>query len=58
MQSNLPRSVMKISWSGLQSRCLAIIGAAALCIVAGCASPCADGPFAKYNAAKEVQSFV
>jgi hypothetical protein len=49
---------MKKSWSALRSGCLAIIGAAALCIVAGCASPCADGPFAKYNAAKEVQSFV
>ena len=55
MQSNLPRTTMKKSWSALQSGCLAIIGAAALCIVAGCASPCADAPFAKYDSATEVQ---
>ena len=55
MQTNLPRSVVKTSWNGLRSRCLAIIGAASLCVAAGCASPCAGGPFAKYESAKEVQ---
>ncbi len=58
MQSDLPRTAMKKSWSALRSGCLAIIGAAALCVVAGCASPCAEGPFAKYDAAKEVQSLL
>ncbi len=58
MQSKPPRTAMKKSWSALRSGCLAIIGAAALCVVAGCASPCAEGPFAKYDAAKEVQSLL
>ncbi len=55
MQSDLTNDEMKTRRSALRCRCLAIIGAAALCIVAGCASPCADAPFAKYDAAKEVQ---
>ena len=37
------------------SRWLSALGAAALGIVAGCASPCADATFGKYDDAKEVQ---
>ena len=40
----------------LRSRCLRIAGAAVLCIAAGCASPRADSPFARYDGAKEVQT--
>ena len=36
---------------------LVVLGAAALGIVVGCVSPCADAPFAKYDDAKEVQTF-
>ena len=55
MQSNLPLGNMKTTWSALRGRRLAIVGAAALCIAAGCASPRPDSPFAKYADAKEVQ---
>lgn len=55
MQSNLPRGNMKTNWNAPTRRCLALIGAAALCIATGCASPCADDPFARYAAATEVQ---
>ena len=34
-----------------------VVGAIALGIVAGCASPRADAPFAKYDDVKEVQAF-
>ena len=43
----------------MKKRCrgiLSVLGAAAFGIVAGCASPCADTPFAKYDDAKEVQT--
>ena len=36
---------------------LSVIGMAVLGIVAGCASPRADAPFAKYDNVKEVQTF-
>ena len=55
MQPDLTNDEMKTRRSALRRRCLAMIGAAALCVAAGCASPCADGPFAQYAAAKEVQ---
>ena len=37
-------------------RCLSILGAAAIGIAAGCASPRTDAPFAKYDDAKEVET--
>ena len=36
-------------------RCLSVVGAAALCIAAGCASPHAESPFSKYDDAKEIE---
>ena len=38
-----------------QNGCFLIVFAATLGIVAGCATPCADAPFAKYDDAKEIQ---
>ena len=35
--------------------CLSIVGAAALCLAAGCASPRTASPFAKYDDAKEIE---
>ena len=37
------------------NRCLSIVGAATIGIVAGCASPRADATFSKYDDAKEVE---
>ena len=37
--------------------CFSIVGAIALGAVAGCASPSADAPFAKYDDVKEVKAF-
>ena len=37
------------------NRCFSIIGAAALGFAAGCASPCADSAFGKYDDAKEIK---
>ena len=39
---------------GFHCRSLSIMGAVALCIVAGCASPRTDAAFGKYDDAKEV----
>ena len=39
------------------SKSMRFIGAIALGIVAGCASPRTDAPFAKYDDVKEVQTF-
>ena len=37
------------------SRCLSVLGAAALGVVAGCATPGTDAAFAKYDDAKEIE---
>ena len=37
------------------SRCLSVLGAAALGVVAGCATPSTDAAFAKYDDAKEIE---
>ena len=37
------------------NRCFSIVGAAALGFAAGCASPCADSAFGKYDDAKEIK---
>jgi len=37
--------------------CLSLVGAAALGITAGCASPCADSAFGKYDNVKEIKIF-
>ena len=61
MQSDLTNDEMNTRRSSFRSRCLAIIGAASLCLASGCAIVChgvTDGspsPFAKYDAATEVQ---
>ena len=41
--------------AGFRSKCFSIMGAAALCIASGCASPRTDGAFAKYDDAKEIK---
>ena len=41
----------------IQGKCLSIMGAAAIGIVAGCVSPSADSAFGKYDDAKEVAIF-
>ena len=48
-------SNVKIRFHNLQSRWLLVVGAASLGIVAGCASPCTDSAFAKYDDVKEIK---
>ena len=41
--------------AGFRNRCMLTLGAAALGIVAGCASPRTDATFGKYDDAKEIK---
>ena len=48
---------IKICLCNLYSGCFSIVGAIALGVVAGCASPRTDAAFAKYDDVKEVKTF-
>ena len=48
------KNIRTVRFHSLQGKCLSVFGAAAIGIVAGCASPRADAAFGKYDDATEI----